>query len=79
MPKNRGWSGFQVTSTQTNPEERRLEYEERKDRLRRVLMNRRAKATKDGIESAPRDDDTIESAPQDDLNDMSNHGNEPKP
>ena len=42
-------------------------------------MNRRAKATNASIEPAPRDDDTIESAPQDDLNDMSNHGNEPKP
>ena len=63
----------------SNPEENRLEYEERKDRLRAVLMNRRAKATNATIESAPRDDDTIESAPQDDLNDMSNHGNEPKP
>ena len=60
---------FKKQISQTNPEDSRLEYEERKDRLRRVLMNRRAKAT----------NDTIESAPQDDLNDMSNHENEPKP
>ena len=78
MPK-RGPITIPISNTETNPEASRLEYEERRDRLRRVLMNRRAKATNDTIESAPRDDDTIESAPQDDLNDRSNHENEPKP
>jgi hypothetical protein len=72
-------------SNTQNPEERRLEYEERQERLRAVLMQRRAaNATTesaprndDTTESALRNDDTNESAPQDDLNDMSNHENEP--
>ena len=51
----------------TNPEERYLEYLERSDRLRRVLMNRRAKTTKDTNESGP------ESATQD----ASNREDEP--
>lgn len=67
-----------ISNTELN-KQTTFESAERRDRLRRVLMNRRAKATNDTIESAPRDDDTIESAPQDDLNDRSNHENEPKP
>ena len=66
-------------SNTQNPEERRLEYEDRQERLRAVLMQRRAAnaTTNDTTESAPRNDDTIESAPQDDLNDVPNHENEP--
>ena len=59
--------------SETNPEERQAEYLERRDRLRRVLENRRAKAksTKDTTESGP------ESATQDNINDASTHDNEP--
>ena len=38
-------------SSVTNPEERQQEYLERRERLRRALMNRRAKSTKDTNES----------------------------
>ena len=58
---------FHSSNSQTNPEERYFEYEERRDRLKRVLMNRRAKST----------NDTKKSAPQDNPNDTSNHENEP--
>ena len=63
-------------SNTQNPEERRLEYEDRQERLRAVLMQRRA-ANATNAESAPQNDDTNESTPQDDLSDMSNHENEP--
>ena len=56
----------------TNPEERKLEYLERRDRLRRVLMNRRDKSTKETNESGPE-----VSATQENLNDASNHEDEP--
>ena len=62
-------------SNTQNPEERRLEYEDRQERLRVVLIQRRA--TNATTESAPQDDDTNESASQDDLNDMPTHENEP--
>ena len=65
-------------SNTQNPEERRLEYEDRQERLRAVLMQRRAaNANNDTTESAPRNDDTNESATQDNLNDVPNHENEP--
>ena len=57
--------------SQTNPEERQLEYLERRERLKRVLMNRPAKSTKDTNESGP------EFATQDNINDASNHEDEP--
>ena len=62
-------------SNTQNPEERRLEYEERQERLRAVLMQKRA-ANATNAESAPKDDDTNKSAPQDDFNYMPNHENE---
>ena len=58
-------------SSVTNLEERQREYLERRERLRRVLMNRRAKSTKDTNESGP------ESPTQENLNDASNHEDEP--
>ena len=67
-------------SNTQNPEERRLEYEERQERLRAVLMQRRAAnatTTNDTTESAPRNDDSNESASQEDLSDVPNHENEP--
>ena len=60
-----------ATESVTNPDERQVEYLERRERLRRVLINRRAKSTKDTIESGP------ESASQENLIDASNHEDEP--
>ena len=70
MPEPRK-SKKDFASQYPHPEERNLEYDERRDRLRRILVNRRAKSTKDTNESGP------ESATQDNLNDASNHENEP--
>ena len=50
--------------SQTNPEERQLEYLDRREKLRRALMDRRAKS-KDTKESGP------ESPTQENLNDAS--------
>ena len=63
-----GWVGNPLYS-EKDPEERQAEYLERRDRLRRVLMNRRAKKTN---ESGPE-----VSATQENLNDASTHENEP--
>ena len=58
MPNNGQWTkstrGATYYYQTNNPEKKRLEYEERKERLNAVLMERRAaKATNDTIESAP--------------------------
>ena len=69
--KHGGWVSNPLCS-EKDPEERQAEYQERRDRLRRVLMNRRSKTTaKDTNESGP------ESATQDNINDASTHDNEP--
>ena len=47
--KKSGWVGG-VTNSVTNPEERQLEYLERRERLRKTLKNRPAKFTKDESE-----------------------------
>ena len=65
-----GWVGG-VSNSITNPEERHQEYLERRERLRRALMNRRVKSTKDTNESGP------ESPTQENLNDASTHEDEP--
>ena len=75
MPGSRKGKAAMVVpcfSSETNPEERQLEYLERKERLRRALMNRRAKSTKDTNESGPE-----LSATQENINDASNHEDEP--
>ena len=59
-------------SSVTNPEERQLEYLERREKLRRALMNRRVKSNKDTNESGPELSPT-----QKNLNDASNHEDEP--
>ena len=67
-----GWVENPLYS-EKDPEERQAEYLERRDKLRRVLMNRRAKSsTKDTNESGPE-----VSATQENLNDASTHENEP--
>ena len=68
-----GWVENPLYS-EKDPEERQAEYLERRDRLRRVLMNRRATSTKakETNESGP------EVSPnQENLNDASTHENEP--
>ena len=59
-------------SSVTNPEERQLEYLERREKLRRALINRRLKSTKETNESGP-----DLSATQQNLNDASNNEDEP--
>ena len=66
-----GWVENPLYS-EKDPEERQAEYLERRDRLRRVLMNRRATSSKETNESGPE-----VSATQENRNDASTHDNEP--
>ena len=70
--KGKSASVIPCFSSVTNPEERQLEYEQRRDRLRKIQMNRRAKST-----SKYTNESGAESATQDNLNDASNHEDDP--